>query len=151
MDDGKIDYQFISANSKIYNDVVKLRYKVFFEPNGTSIDAIFDELEDKSFHLAAVYENHLVGYIRLTIEGETARISQFVVAPDMRGKRKIAKNLINKIIDKAKEEKVAKVYGEIRLHVAKAAEIYGFTVSKEVFPSPKTGIPHRRIERDLKQ
>jgi predicted GNAT family N-acyltransferase len=146
----KIKFQFILRDSEFYKEAVALRYQIFFQPNGTSISAIFDELEDRSFHLVAICENRVVGYIRLTMNEDGAQLSQFVVAPSMRGKGKIAIKLFEKIIAKAKEEMAQKVYGEIRLHVAKAAEKYGFNVSKQIFPSKKTGILHRRIEMVLK-
>ena len=145
----QIKFEFILRDSKFYKEVVDLRYRIFFEPTGTPISAVFDDIEDRSCHLVAIYENRVVGYIRLTVNGNDAKLSQFLVAPSMKGKGNIALKLFEKAIAKAKEQDIQKVHGEIRLHVVKAAEKYGFNVSEEIFPSKKTGILHRRIEMKL--
>lgn len=138
---------FVDINSDYYKQAVKIRYKVFFEPNGVSIEVVYDNIENSSSHLVAIKENTVVGYIRLTIENSQARISQFVVSQEFRGGLQIGKMLVDTIIAKAKEEQVSSVFGEVRLHVAKAAKLYGFNVSDEIIYSSKTGIPHKRIEK----
>ena len=145
----KVKYEFISSESKYYDEAVDLRHKVFFEPSNISREVVFDEFEERSIHLVAIYEDHTVGYFRLTIDNLIGQLSQFVVAADFRGKETVGPLLYKYMLLKAKEQKVKKVVGEIRLRLAKSAEYYGFKVSEEVFPSKRTGIPHRRIEMDL--
>jgi hypothetical protein len=143
----KIEYHFISIDSKYYLDAVDLRYRVFFQPTNSPISGVYDNLEDISYHLVATLNDKVVGYFRLSIDESGGKLSQFVIEPNMRGKGSIAKNLFDMMVEKAKENDVHKLWGEIRLHVAEAAKIYGFIISDEVFPSPKTGIPHKRIEK----
>lgn len=144
-----VKYLYVDQGSPYYKQAVELRYDVFFKPFKTDFTAVYDDLEDTSLHLVAVCDGIVAGYIRLTINGDTGQISQFVVRPDMRGIKNIAMNLFKELIGKAKKEKLKKLCGNIRLHMEHAAKFYGFNVSEETFPSKKTGLPHKRIEMDL--
>lgn len=144
-----IEYKFIDSSSPYYDDSVQLRYDVFYKPTNSSINGVFDKDEDVSYRLAAILDDKVVGFIRLTINGDSCQISHFVVREDMRGKAFIARNLFENILEKAKENNVHMVYGEIRLPVANAAKRYGFNVSDEIIISKKTGIKHKRIEMKI--
>ena len=145
----KIEYFFITSDSFYYNDIVKLRYEVFYRPSRTGIDAVFDNLEDNSYHLVATLNDRAVGYLRLTVDGDKGQLSQFVVEQSMKGKLGIAKGLFDRMIKKAEENSVHELWGEIRLHVAQVAKRFGFDVSEEIFPSKKTGIPHRMMKKNI--
>ncbi|WP_368487996.1 GNAT family N-acetyltransferase [Clostridium sp. BJN0013] len=149
MEQYNIKYIFISLNSKYYNEVVDLRYRVFYKPTNTPISAVFDTLEKRSYHLAAVLNDKVVGYMRLTVDDDIGQLSQFVIEENMRGKITVAKNLFELLVKKAKENNVHELWGEIRLPVTNIAKRYGFSVSNEIFPSSKTGILHRRIEKKI--
>jgi ribosomal protein S18 acetylase RimI-like enzyme len=144
-----VEYRFIEADSEYYAQTVSLRFQVFYEASGLDLRAVQDDLENRSFHLVAAIDAKVVGYIRLTLDGDSAKLTQFVLSPDMRGKSGIARRLMRMIMERAKAAGAKKVCGEIRLPVSEAAKAYGFRVSDEVIPSPKTGIPHRRIEKSL--
>ena len=147
----KIEYFMIDTDSEFYNEAVKLRYRVFFESSHSSMDAIYDEIENKSFHIVAVRNNCVLGYIRLTEQGGNGLVSQFVVEENARGTALIGKKLIDMVEQKAREDNLSCLYGEIRLHVEKAAKIYGFEVYDEIVYSKKTGIPHKRIYKSLSE
>ena len=145
----EIEYKFITIDSPYYFATVKLRHDVFYRPSGAKIDMVMDRWEGKSKHLIALIDDQVVGYIRITVEGKAAQLSQFVVAPKMQGKANIAKNLYIKATSKAKQLGVKKISGEIRLPMANIASRLGYDVSEGVFPSPETGVPHKRVEKDL--
>ncbi|MFC1951065.1 GNAT family N-acetyltransferase [Chloroflexota bacterium] len=145
----EIEYKFITINSPYYFATVTLRHDVFYRPSGAQIDAVTDIKEGKSKHLVAIVDDQVVGYIRITVEGKTAQLSQFVVAPQMQGKANIAKNLYTRASSEAKKLGAKKISGEIRLPMANVASRLGYDVSENVFASPKTGIPHKRVEKDL--
>ena len=149
MDLDQIDYYFISRNSPHYRAAVALRYEVFFKPSGALLDKLLDSKEDKSTHLVAIHRDEVVGYIRITLDGKKAQLSQFVVAPAQQGKIALTKKLYDKAMAKAKEMGAKKVSGEIRLPMAKLASRFGYKVSDDVYDSPKTGIEHRHVEKDL--
>ena len=144
-----IEYLFITPKSEFYSATIELRYKVFYEQTNSPYSCVYDDLEDSSFHLLAVSNSEVVGYLRLTIENGIGQLTQFLVLENMRGKARIAHNLFMLMIDKAKKNNVHSLWGEIRLHMDHAARYYGFTVFEEIFPSEKTGIPHKRIEMVL--
>ena len=149
MDLDKIEYCFISRDSPYYRIAVALRYEVFFKPSGALLDKLLDSKEDKSMHLVATIKDDVVGYIRITLEGKTAQLSQFVVVPSQQGKIELTRNLYDKAMVKAKEMGAKKVFGEIRLPMAKLASRFGYKVSDDVYKSSKTGIEHRHAEKDL--
>lgn len=144
----QIDYRFITIDSPHYFSTLTLRYDVFFRPSGANIDAVSDNREGRSMHLIAMLDDELVGYIRLTMEGREAHLSQFVVAPQMQGKAGLAKNLYDKATAKAKGLGAKKVSGEIRLPMAGIASRLGYNVSNKVSPSAN-GTPQRYAEKDL--
>jgi hypothetical protein len=145
----QIEYKYITIDSPYYLAAVKLRHDVFYRPSGAKIGAISDRWEARSTHLVAIHDDRVVGYIRITVEGRTAQFSQFVVAPEMQGKANIAKNLYAKATSKAKELGAKKISGEIRLPMTNIASRMGYNVSDGVFPSPETGVPHKRVEKEL--
>lgn len=150
MDPSQLKFCYIDKDSDYYKQAVKLRYEVFYKPSGVGLEGVYDTVENESIHLAAIMDDKVVGYLRLTVIGDRAQLSQFVVEESKRGQIAIAKGLVEILIAKAKELSVHEIWGEIRLHVARAAKIYGFEVSDEVFASKKTGIPHRRIKMIIK-
>lgn len=145
-----IEYFVIERESEYYKQAIQMRYRIFFESSNVSIDAVYDDIENDSIHFAAVKGECVVGYIRLTIQGNRGLVSQFVVTESERGTALIGKRLIEIVEKRAREEKMNCIYGEIRLHVAKAAKCIGFKVSDEIIYSKKTGLPHKRIEKILK-
>jgi len=145
----EVQYAFIGRDSPVYPATVTLRHEVFYREHGRGFDAVQDSSEADAFHLVAISGGTAAGYVRLSVNGETAVLSQLVIAPEMRGRFGIARQLILRICEKAKELGATQVVGDIRLHVAKAAAAFGFSVSDEVLPSPKTGIPHRHIRKAL--
>lgn len=146
----KIEYDIVNIGSKYYKEAVEMRYRVFFAPSHISRSVgIYDDFENDSIHIVATGEKRVVGYIRLTIDGNKGLVSQFVVDEKLRGTALIGKNLIDFVEKIAREKKVEYLYGEVRLHVAKAAKYYGFQVSDEVVYSKKTGLAHKKIEKKL--
>jgi predicted GNAT family N-acyltransferase len=145
----ELEYQFIGSESPYYPQCVRLRFEVFYRDSALDLDAAQDEYEARSHHLVAIRAGEVVGYIRLTLDGTTAHLTQFVVAPSMRGKLSLALTLYHRIVAHAAKAGAQRVVGEIRLPLTKAARRAGFTVSDETIPSRKTGIPHRRIELAL--
>ncbi|WP_026882926.1 GNAT family N-acetyltransferase [Clostridium akagii] len=146
MNPSELKFCYIDTNSNYYKQAVKLRYEVFYEPSGVGLEGVYDAVENASIHLVAVMADKVVGYLRLTVKGDRGQLSQFVVDESKRGQIAISRGLVERLVTKAKELSVHEIWGEIRLHVAKTAKLYGFEVSDEVFASKKTGIPHRRIK-----
>lgn len=144
----QIEYHFILRNSPYYQPAVSLRHNVFSHPSSAQMEQLIDNREGRSTHLVAIYEEEVVGYIRITLDGKTAQLSQFVVAPEMQGKASVARNLYVKAMAKAKEMGARKVSGEIRLPMAGIASKLGYKVSRPV-ATAENGTTHHRAEKEL--
>jgi len=144
----QIEYQFILRNSPYYQMAVTLRHNVFSHPSADPTDRLIDNKEGRSTHLVAIYEEEVVGYIRITLDGKTAQLSQFVVAPQMQGKANVAKNLYTKAMVKAKEMGAKKISGEIRLPMTNIASRLGYKVSQPVATSDNSTTQHH-AEKEL--
>jgi GNAT superfamily N-acetyltransferase len=143
-----ISYHFILCDSPYYQLAVSLRHAVLYHHSGVQADKFIDGKEAKSTHLVAVLGDEVVGYIRISIEGKTAYLSQFVVAPEMQGKAGVAKTIYEKAMAKAKELGAKKVSGEIRLPMAGIASRLGYKVSKPV-ATVDNGTTQHRVEKEL--
>ena len=144
----QIEYHFILRNSPYYQPAVSLRHNVFSHPSSANMDQLIDNKEGRSTHLVAVFEKEVIGYIRITLDGKTAQLSQFVVASQMQGKAGIARNLYARAMSKAKEMGARKISGEIRLPMAGIASRLGYSVSQPVSTSDDGATKHR-AEKEL--
>jgi len=144
----QIEYHFILRNSSYYQQAVTLRHNVFSHPSGANIDPLIDNREGWSTHLVAVLEEEVIGYIRITLDGKTAQLSQFVVSPEMQGKASVARNLYVKAMTKAKEMGAKKVSGEIRLPMTGIASRLGYSVSQPG-PASDDGTTQQHAEKEL--
>ena len=144
----QIEYHFILRNSLYYQPAVTLRHNVFSRPFGVHIDPLIDNREGWSTHLVAVLEEEVIGYIRITLDGKKAQLSQFVVSPEMQGKASVARNLYVKAMIKAKEMGAKKVFGEIRLPMTGIASRLGYSVSQSRTASDD-GTTQHHAEKEL--
>ncbi len=77
---------YLERTDELYQDALDLRYDLFFRTPGLPRKIMFDELESSSFHIAAVDNNSLCAYGRLSEESPRIfKISQMVVRPNMQG------------------------------------------------------------------
>lgn len=147
MAEERIEYHFISLDSPYYQLAVTLRHDAFYHSSGINVDQLVDSKEGTSTHLAAIHNDEVIGYIRITLEGKTAKLSQFVVAPRMQGKANVARDLYTKAMIKAKELGAKKVSGEIRLPMTGIASRLGYKISQST-DSPDDTAEHY-IEKEI--
>lgn len=143
-----IQFEFISPESLWYTEAKNLRYTVFYKPARLPETVVCDEKESISTHLVCTDGRRLLGYGRLTIEGEIGQISQLAVVPDER-KRGIGKGIMAALIKEAAQEGAKKIFLNARTAVIPFYLPFGFEATGAIFPSSKTGIPHRRMEKNL--
>lgn len=144
----KIDFIFTTKKTDLYKQAIKLRYEVFFRPLNVSLDAVYDSLEDMSIHLVAKTNDAILGYGRLTIENDEGQISQMVVEKDYRGIG-LGAEIVRILIEKAAENGVARIFLNARIDALEFYEKLGFISIGTDFPSKKTGIPHKRMEKAI--
>ncbi len=140
-------FEFVPAGHPAYQQAVDLRYKIFFEPTGTSIDHLFDAQEGASEHVVALGPgDELAGYARFCDLGAgEGQISQLVVAPAWRGDLRVAHGLYDRVLGRAASNCLERLVADVRLPGVRAFQRYGFRPCGEPFPSPKTGILHQRM------
>ncbi|MBS3097259.1 GNAT family N-acetyltransferase [Candidatus Woesearchaeota archaeon] len=93
-----------------FNSYYKLRWellrKPWNQPRGSEID---DDLEDKSFHIAAFDKNKIIGVGRLHKNNEEeGQIRLLAVNEDYR-KKGVGREIMNKLHQKAKELKLKRI------------------------------------------
>ena len=123
-----------------------LRYRVFCEEQGVTLEGDRDGLDPEALHLVARDGDRLVGTCRLLFDDGVARLGRMAVERDARG-RGIGAALL------AEAEHVAKAQGArlIRLHAQTSArslyERSGFEALGDEFMDE--GIPHLTMEKPL--
>jgi predicted GNAT family N-acyltransferase len=140
-----ITYEFVSAGSPLYDAAVQLRYRVFFEPAGYAIGNVFDSDEAASIHLVAREGERVTGYARLTMKDATGHISQMVVAEEYR-RGGIGSELMHLIMRRASEQGTTCFFLNARIEACDFYRRFGFRPDGDVFPSPKTGLSHQRMQ-----
>jgi len=149
MTESDTELRQIAQDSDEYRCAVDLRYRVFFEPTGASIDHVFDAVENDSLHLVALRGGgEVVGYSRLTMVEGNAQISQMVVEPRLQGEG-IGAQMMTDLVRRAFDGGARCIHLNARTHATPFYARFGFTQVGDEFFSTKTGLPHVRMERRL--
>jgi predicted GNAT family N-acyltransferase len=123
-----------------------LRYRVFCEEQGVTVDADQDGRDPEALHLVALDEGRLVGTCRLLFDDGIARLGRMAVEPDVRGRGVGAA-----ILAAAEREARAARAERIRLHAQTVArslyERGGFVARGREFL--EEGIAHVEMEKQL--
>jgi len=143
-----VSFSYIDIHSQHYRDAAALRYSVFYKEFDLDPGIINDSCERSSIHLAAVINEEVAGYGRLSVCGSTVRISQMAVQKERRGK-KIGSHLMNILIDRSKQEGCRNICLDARVDAVSFYRRFGFKTIGDEFPSKKTGIAHIRMEKKL--
>jgi len=125
---------------------LELRYRVYCEEQGVSLEADQDGRDAEALHIVAVDGERLVGTCRLVFEGELARLGRMAVEPALRGR-----GIGARLAAAAEYEARAEGASRLRLHAQIAArtlyERAGYEAVGDVFM--EEGIPHLTMERSL--
>ena len=141
-------FMFITTDSKWYNQVIDLRYRVFYKELGLPKNIVYDEKEKESIHLICRNSDRVLGYARLTINQYTAQISQMAVEPAVQ-KQGIGTGLMQRLIKKAEEKDCDKIFLNSRLHVIDFYKRFGFETVGEKFLSSRSELPHKKMVKIL--
>lgn len=145
--ENKVEYLIVDEKSALYNEIIELRYKEFYEKFNRSKESIIDEFEKDGIKAAAKLNNRAVGFARLFINDNAGEISQVVVDENCRG-MKIGAGVMRSLINIADEKGVKGLGLDARIAAIDFYKKLGFVVVSEVFQSKKTGMPHVRMERN---
>ncbi len=140
---------WIDTNSPFYQQALSLRYQLFFAEHELSKQILFDAQESHSSHLAAICQNTLVAYGRLSeIGNNTAQISQMVVCPKHQ-RRGLGSAIVDRLVEEARVLGATKVVLNARLDAINLYKKSHFLTTGEIYPSSSTGVPHIKMTLDI--
>jgi predicted GNAT family N-acyltransferase len=141
-----LDVRFVCHGSSEWSEAREIRDSVFFRPHELPTAVLDDEYEADATHLVAVDDGRVVGYGRLCeLGGGEYRISQIVVLPALQ-RHGIGTVILQHLVREAESAGAASVQLDARLAAVDFYSRAGFRQHGPVFPSPKTGLPHVRME-----
>lgn len=137
----KIDFRRIDINSKYYDCIVKLRYKNLFEPYGKDI-SYFDadiDIDKVSYHVAAINEDKVIAYCRLTVQPNEAQISRVFVINEFT-KKGVGQELIKAAIAIGSDIEINEICLDSRIEAVGFYKKLGFMINGKEFISQKSGL-----------
>lgn len=134
-----ITYKYIDYTNEKFKEVIELRFNILFKPYGKINKYDYDELDNNSFHLVALYKNKVIAYSRMTyIDGE-GKITNVAVNPEYI-KRGIGIEMLKLQIKKAQNNKIKYLYLNARLDTVDFYKKVGFQCKGDTFSSEKSGL-----------
>jgi N-acetylglutamate synthase-like GNAT family acetyltransferase len=129
-----------------FAEIDDLRHAVLLKPFEVERDDDWNDEDPASRHLVALVGGLVAGYGRLIFQGgPVVQIRQVTVRPDLE-RRGIGRAMMEALIEHAGESGADQVWLNAR---ASAEGFYlrlGFQTIGDVFPSPRTYLPHVRME-----
>ena len=125
----------------------ELRFRVLHEPFGVERDDDWNDDDPASSHVVVTVGEDVVGYGRLTSDPDgTGQIRQVAVSKAWE-RRGIGTALIDALLARAADLGMTDVWLNARLTAVPFYEKLGFRVTSSVFNSPRTYLPHVRMDR----
>jgi predicted GNAT family N-acyltransferase len=138
--------EFVTHDWERFAEAAEVRYRVLHEPFGVARDDEWHDDDPASEHIVAISnDGNVVGYARLITRGVEAQIRQVAVALDWQ-RSGVGSALVAALVSQALEHGVRDVWLNARVPAIGFYERLGFEALGEVFPTGKTGLPHRRME-----
>lgn len=135
----------VSQSSESIKESQTIRNEVFFEEQGIPIELDLDGRDDKSYHMLAYANDHVVGAARLTpIESKIAILSRVAVKKEYRGFG-IASKLVETSLIQAEKIEVHSIEITPHEYLKEFYETFGFKFVKKA--GEVTG--HRLIKMEL--
>lgn len=136
----------VAITDAVYNDILLLRYDLFFKAYGLPFSVVQDELEGESEHYAIVKDDCLYAYGRVSeISPSEYKVSQVLVAPEFRGCG-YGSYMLDHIVSTLMTRSGASVYLNARLSAERFYATVGFRRSGVPFLSRVTNVPHVRMD-----
>lgn len=121
-----------------------VRYQVFVIEQNIPESEEWDDDDARAIHALATVDDQVVGTGRLIIHGSQAKIGRMAVLKEER-ERGIGTQLLNSLIDAAKQAHMKHLYLHAQLHARYFYERFGFKENGPIFD--EAGIDH--IEMNL--
>lgn len=138
-------YQFVAASDPFFADARRLRWEILRAPQAIPFTEDWEDDEPGTHHLIAVRAGEVVGYGRVRVGADGARIRYMAVAEKARGGG-VGSTLVLKLVDRAKQMGARTVYLHARFNAIEFYRKLGFVEVGGFFNSEETALPHKRME-----
>ncbi|MFB2895034.1 GNAT family N-acetyltransferase [Aerosakkonemataceae cyanobacterium BLCC-F50] len=135
------------ANEVELSQMFYVRWLVLRKPLGMALGTEQDQYEGNSFQLVAIFGDRIIGTARLRKESENLGIISFVAVLSEFRDRGIGTKLVEKLIEKAQQEKLQVVRLKSRITAIDFYKKIGFSEQGEFFDY--LTIPHITMEIKL--
>lgn len=130
--------------------VAHLRWRVLQQPFGVAQDEDWNDDAPGVSHIVAHGEGGtVIGYARVEVEGDSARVKQVVVDFHKQGTG-LGRLLMGAAIERARELGLRDVVLDARQPAWGFYERLGFVSESEPVPYGRTSLPHRRMRLQLR-
>lgn len=136
-----------NLNSKIYEDALNIRYKVFVEEQNVPAEIEIDELEDKCHHLVLYENQNPIGTARIYHRGDGIYKIQRVAILKKYRNQGMGAQLMKECEFKIKKLRGTKMTLGAQLHALPFYEKLGYIAEGKEFMD--AGIPHREMTKTL--
>lgn len=149
----KTRYQLkqIEYGSEEYDRAARLRYRLFYEQHHIPFESIFDDREKEDWHLAIleILPNRVLAYGRLSRNRDNEfQIYQLVVVPEKQ-RQGLGKQMLQALTQLAARKGAERLTLNARVVQMEFYQKSGFQPVGEIFPSPKTGVPHIKMQKKI--
>lgn len=138
--------EIVAWPSPLFAQADELRFRVLHEPFGVERDDAWFDADPASTHAMALADGEVVGYARLIADpdGGPGQIRQVAVRPDFE-RQGMGNALMRALLAEARAAGMAEVWLNARVTAVPFYEKLGFTVTSDVFRTPRTFLPHVRM------
>lgn len=149
---GDVEIVMIADDDPRMADVHALRHEALFAPFGITREDGWDDSGVDKRHVVAILDGEVAGYASLLLEPDgTGHVRQVSVRPTLHGNG-IGRDLMLACESEARRLGIDLLWLNARVTAEGFYHRVGYvTVSEETFPSGRTGMPHVRMEKPIRQ
>lgn len=138
-------YQFVSSSDPLFSQARQLRWEILRAPQAIPFSEDWDDDAPGTHHLVAIRGGTVVGYGRVALAADGARVRYMAVSPSARGGG-VGSTIVLKLVDRAKQSGARVIYLHARFNAIEFYRKLGFIEVGSFFNSEETALPHKRME-----
>jgi predicted GNAT family N-acyltransferase len=144
--------KLIEYGSDEYNQAAQLRYRLFYQEHQIPFASIFSPQEAQDWHMVITTppEERVLAYGRLSQNSASEfQIYQMVVAPEYQGQG-LGRRILQGLTELAIEQGAKCLVLNARVTQMHFYQKSGFETIGNIFASLMTGVPHIKMQKQLK-
>ncbi len=143
MVDSNLKIRQINFSDKEFLNIKKIRKTIFSDEMGISELELFDKFDEASDHFLFLYQNSVIGSVRLRQIENTVKLERMAIYTEFRNQN-FGYDAIRQIIDHYRERKIKKIILDSIYDVKDFYKKCGFTEVSQIFD--RVGLPHITME-----